>query len=106
MILAPIVALELGWEAFFPVMLTSAAGAMICLMFKSVSTCLVTAQLKTELVQDLVSAQPDHRELVLTEFEAETRNQFIAEIERKRIAPLKRGSPISGRTRLDVSFVS
>lgn len=62
MTISPILALILGWDAFFPVMLTSVIGAAICLMAKAVTTNMAVGQMTAELVQDLVFADKDRRD--------------------------------------------
>lgn len=82
MTFSPILALGFGWEAFFPVALTSVLGGMICLMGKSMSTHMVVGQLTAELVQDLVSADEDRRDLVLAELNEAGAYWFLAELPR------------------------
>src|SRR6266404_5044716 len=62
MVCSPVMALGLGWEAFFPVALTSIIGGTIVLAGKSVSTHMFVGKLTAELVQDLVFADKDRRD--------------------------------------------
>jgi hypothetical protein len=82
MAFSPVIAIGFGWEAFFPVALTSLLGGVICFMGQSVSTDLCVGQLTAELVQDLVFADKDRRDLVLAGLTAAERNWFLAELPR------------------------
>jgi hypothetical protein len=82
MTISPILALGFGWEAFFPAALTSGLGAPICLMGKSMSPRKSVGQLTAELMQDLVFAEKDRRDLVLAELNEGERNWFLAELPR------------------------
>lgn len=82
MILSPILALGFGWEAFFPVALTSLLGGGICLMGESLSAHMFVGQLTAELVQDLVLADEERRDLVLANLSATERDWFLAELPR------------------------
>ena len=97
MAFSPILALGFGWDAFFPVALTAVFGGMICLMGKSMSTHMVVGQLTAELVEDLVSADKDRRDLVLAELNEAEANWFLAELPRAK-AELRRRQ---GRNRVD-----
>ena len=97
MTLSPILALGFGWDAFFPVALTSLLGGMICLMARSMSTQMAVGELTAELVQDLVFADKDRRDLVLAGLNAAERNWFLAELPRAK-AELRRRQ---GQTRAD-----
>jgi hypothetical protein len=97
MAFSPILALGFGWEAFFPVALTSVLGGTICLMGEAISTHTFVAQLKADLLQDLASADQDRRDLVLAGLMEEERNWFLAELRRAR-AELR---SLSGRRRAD-----
>jgi len=84
MIFSPISALGFGgWEAFFPVTLTSVLGSTICLIVNSMSTHMFVGQLTAELVHDLVSADKDRRDLVLAELNEIERDWFLAELRRR-----------------------
>ena len=89
MILSPILALGFGWEVFFPVALTSLLGGGICLMGQSLSTHMFVGELTAELVQDLVLADEERRDLVLANLSATERDWFLAELPRAR-AELRR----------------
>jgi hypothetical protein len=82
MTISPILALGFGWEAFFPAALTSVLGGTICLMGKSMSPHLSVGRLTAELIQDLVYADKDRRDLVLAELNDAKRNWFLAELPR------------------------
>jgi hypothetical protein len=97
MTLSPVLALGFGWEVFFPVALTSVLGGTICLVGKSMSTHMFVGQLTAELVQDLVCADKDRRDLVLSELNEAERNWFLAELPRAE-AELRRRQ---GRKRAD-----
>jgi hypothetical protein len=97
MTLSPILALSFGWDAFFPVALTSLLGGMICLMGQSMSTQMVVGELTAELVEDLVFADKDRRDLVLARLSEAERNWFLAELPRAK-AELRRRQ---GQTRAD-----
>jgi hypothetical protein len=79
---SPVLALAFGWEAFFPVALISVLGAGICLASKAVSTHIFVGQLTAELVQDLVSADKERRDLVLGQLQKAEGNWFLAELPR------------------------
>ena len=91
MAFSPVMALGFGWEVFFPAALTSLLGGMICLMGQSTSTDLSVGRLTAELVQDLVFADKDRRDLVLTGLNVAERNWFLAELPRAK-AELRRRS--------------
>lgn len=97
MILSPTLALGFGLEAFFPVALTSVLGGVICLVGKCMSTHLFVGQLTAELVQDLVFADKDRRDLVLAGLNEAERNWILAELPRAK-AELQRRS---GQNRAD-----
>ena len=82
MTFSPILALAFGWEAFLPVALTSVLGGAICLLGKGLCSQLVVGQLTAELLQDLVSADRDRRDLVLAELNEAEANWFLAELPR------------------------
>src|SRR5579859_6941644 len=84
MIGSPVLALGLGWEAFFPVALCSMICAATLLIGKSLSTLLTVGQLTAELVEDLVSADVDRRDLVLEELKPLEAQLFLAELPRAR----------------------
>lgn len=65
--LSPVVALSFGIEAFFPVLLTSVCGGAVCLLVRLVSLDLDTRSSKNNLLQDLITADRDRRDLVLGE---------------------------------------
>jgi len=88
MIVSPVVALCFGLEVFFPVAVTSAIGGLICLIFRAFSTQMFVGQLTTELVRDLVSAEMDRREWVLSELKPAERKWFLAQIARIEPAPV------------------
>src|ERR1019366_9986996 len=98
MAFSPILALGFGWDAFFPVALTSVFGGMICLMGKSMSTHMVVGQLTAELVQDLVSADEDRRDLVLAELNEAEAYWFLAELPRAEAERRRRGNQADWRT--------
>jgi hypothetical protein len=82
-ICSPILALGFGgWDAFFPVALVSVFGATICLIGENISTHMFVSQLTAGLVQDLVSADIDRRDLVLAELNKAERDWFLAELPR------------------------
>jgi hypothetical protein len=82
-ILSPILAMFFGgWEAFLPVALCSVLSAAICLIGETMSTNLFVAHLTSGLVQDLVSADTDRRDLVLARLNATERDWFLAELPR------------------------
>jgi hypothetical protein len=89
MICCPVVALGLGWEAFFPVALMSILGGTILLVGKSVSTQVFVEKLTAELVHDLVLADQDRRDLVLGELKVAEGKWFLAELPRAK-AELRR----------------
>jgi hypothetical protein len=89
MICSPLVALGLGREAFFPVALTSIIGGAILLAGKSVSTHMFVGKLTAELVQDLVFADKDRRDMVLGELKPAEAKWFLAELPRAK-AELRR----------------
>jgi hypothetical protein len=97
MTFAPFLALGFGWEAFFPVAMTSVLGGTICLMGKSMSAYMFVGQLTAELVQDLVCADKETRDLVLAELNEAERDWFLAELPRAE-AELRRRQ---GRKRID-----
>ena len=82
MIISPILALGFGWEVFFPAALTSLLGCTICLMAKNVSSDVSVGQLTATLMQDLVNADKERRDLVLAELNEAERNWFLAELPR------------------------
>jgi hypothetical protein len=82
MIISPILALGFGWEAFFPVALTSLLGGTIFVMGKGTSPDMFVGHLTAELVQDLVSADNNRRNLVFAELNEAERNWFLAELPR------------------------
>lgn len=90
MALSPILALCFGWEAFFPVALVSLFGGAVCLAGKCLSTHMAVGQLTAELLQDLVSADKDRRDLVLAQLNEAEANWFLAELPRAE-AELRRG---------------
>jgi hypothetical protein len=75
-------ALGFGWEAFVPAALTSLLGGTICFMSKSMSPHLSVGQLTATLMQDLVYADTDRRDLVLAELNEKERSWFLAELPR------------------------
>lgn len=97
MAFSPVLALGFGWEAFFPVTLASVFGGMICLVGKSTCTQMAVGQLTAELVQDLVTADNDRRDLVLAELNEAEANWLLAELPRAE-AELRRRQ---GRHRAD-----
>jgi hypothetical protein len=88
MIISPVVALGFGSKVFFPVAVTSVLGGVICLIYKSVTTHMVVRQLTAELVNDLVFADTDRRELVLSELNQAERKWFVLEIARVEAEPV------------------
>lgn len=82
MILSPFLACFWGWEAFFPVAVTSLLGGMVCLMGQNFCTQMHVDQLTAELVQELVSADQHDRELVLASLGKTEREWFLAELPR------------------------
>jgi hypothetical protein len=64
------------------VALTSVLGGMILFIAKSASTHMFAGQLTAELVQDLVLADQDRRDLVLAELSNRERDWFLAELPR------------------------
>jgi hypothetical protein len=80
MTLSPVVALGFGWEAFFPVALTSVLGGAACLAGISMSTHMAVGQLTAELVQYLVSADKDRRDSALAQLNEAVSNWFMAEL--------------------------
>ena len=97
MICCPVLALGWGWEAFFPVALTSILGGAVLLVSKSLCTHMAVGQLTAELVQDLVCADQDRRDTVLAQLKEPERNWFLAELPRAK-AELRRSK---GRTSTD-----
>lgn len=89
MTLSPLLALFFGWEAFFPLALTSILGAATCIVGKTFSTHMLVGWLTAELVQDLVSADRQRRDSVLGVLTAAERDWFLAELPRAR-AELRR----------------
>jgi hypothetical protein len=100
MMLSPLLALGFGWEAFFPVALTSVLGGAACLAGQSMSTHMAVGQITAELVQDLVSAEKDRRGLVLTQLKEAEANWFLAELPRAEaeLRRWRRGSQADWRT--------
>ena len=82
MICSPVLAIGFGWEAFFPVALTSILGGTILLMGQSLCTQMFVGQVTAELVQDLVFADKDRRDLVLGRLEKAEADWFLAELPR------------------------
>jgi hypothetical protein len=82
MILAPGVALGFGSEVFFPVAVTSIVGALICLTSQALATHMTVGRVTDKLVRDLISANMDQRELVLSGLKEAERKWFRAEIAR------------------------
>jgi hypothetical protein len=70
------------WEAFFPVALMSILGGTILLVGKSVSTQMFVGKLTVGLVQDLMFADKDRRDLVLGELKPAEGKWFLAELPR------------------------
>src|SRR5258708_6643205 len=89
MIFSPLLALCLGWEAFFAVALTSISNCAVLFMGKSVSTHLIVGKLTSDLVQDLVFADKNRRHLVLGGLKEAEGNWFLAELPRAK-AELRR----------------
>jgi hypothetical protein len=101
MLCPPLLALPFGVEAFFPVVFTSILGGTVLLLSKSLTTQVLVGQLTAELVEDLVSAEKDRRDLVLAELKEAEGNWFLAELPRAK-AELGRGkgsTPADCRTR-------
>ena len=98
MTLSPVLALGFGWGAFFPVALTSMLGGAVCLAGKSMSTHMAVGQLTAELVQDLVSADKDRRDLVLAQLNEAEANWFLAELPRAEAERRRRGNQADWRT--------
>ena len=71
-----------GWEAFLPVALTSVLGATICLIAECISMHIFVSQITAGLVQDLVTADENRRDLVLAELNGIERDWFLAELPR------------------------
>jgi hypothetical protein len=82
MILSPILALGFGWQAFFPVALTSLLGGGMCLIGKTLSARMLIGQLTAELIQDLAVADKERRDAVLNCLSATERDWFLAELPR------------------------
>jgi len=82
MIFCPIAALGFGGEAFFPVALTSILGGAICLTTKKASENRFVSHLAAGLLHDLVRADQERRDLVLSNLSADERAWFLAEITR------------------------
>ena len=89
MTLSPVLALGFGWEAFLPVALISVLGGAACFVGKSISTQMAVGQLTAELVQDLVCADRDQRDLVLAHLNEAEANWVLAELPRAK-AELRR----------------
>jgi hypothetical protein len=82
MVLSPLVACCLGWEAVFPVAITSLLGGIVCFMGRGFCTQMHVGEVTAELVQDLVSADQHHRELVLACLSKTEGDWFLAELPR------------------------
>ena len=82
MILSPLFACLWGWEAFFPVAVTSLLGGMVNLMGQNFCTQMHVGQLTAEMVQGLVSADQHDRQLVLASLSKTERAWFLAELPR------------------------
>jgi hypothetical protein len=82
MIISPVITIGFGSEVFFPVAVTSVLGGVICLIFKSLTTHMVVGQITAELLNELISADADRRELVLSELDLVERKWFVIEIAR------------------------
>jgi hypothetical protein len=89
MVCSPIIALGFGWEAFFPVALTSVLGGVLCLLVHSMSKRLFVGQLTAELIQDLATAEEDRQDAVLAVLNKTERDWFLAELPRAK-AELRR----------------
>jgi hypothetical protein len=100
MTLSPVLALGFGWEAFFPVAIASVLGGAVCLAGKSMSTHMAVGQLTAVLVQDLVSAEKDRRDLVLAQLDEAEANWFLAELPRAEaeLRRRRRGNQADWRT--------
>jgi hypothetical protein len=75
MVVAPVLALEFGWEAFFPVAMVSALGAMICFM-QNMSARVFIEQLTTELTEK--GLKPDLNELRIRRGRHSRRVELVA----------------------------
>lgn len=78
-----------GLEAFVPVALSSVSCAVICFLVHALSTQMVVGTLTAELVQDLVCADEERRDLVLGCLSKKEQDWFLAELPRAR-AELRR----------------
>jgi hypothetical protein len=85
MVLSPFLSVGFGgWEAFFPVALMSFLGGGICLIGERLSSHMFVGQRTAELVQDLVFADKERRDLVLANLSPIERDWFVAELPRAR----------------------
>jgi hypothetical protein len=101
-VFSPVVALGFGSEVFFPVAITSALGGVICLICKSLTSQRVIRRITTELVHDLVSADIDRRNPVLSELDPVERQLFVLEIARIEAFSMS-GQHSSGSKQIKVS---
>ena len=88
MIISPVIATGFGSEVFFPVAITSVLGGLFCLICKPVTTHMVVGQVTAELLNDLVSANTDQRELVLSKLDPVERKWFTLGIARIEAEPM------------------
>lgn len=90
MVICPFFAFELaGWQAFFPVALSSLLGGTVCFLGQSIFIQIHAGQLTAELVQDLVSVDQHHQGMVLSRLSKTEHEWFLAELPRAR-AELRR----------------
>jgi len=82
MIISPVIALGFGSEVFFPVAITSVLGGLFCLICMLLTRHMVVGQITDELLNDLVSANTDERELVLSKLNPVERKWFALGIAR------------------------
>ena len=82
MLLSPLLACFWGLEAFFPVAAASLLGGIVCFVGRSFCTQVHVGEITAELVQELVSADQHHRELVLACVSKTERQWFLAELPR------------------------